>query len=175
MNGLRMASHSTRTTHPYYIGALQEVFSAVGLKVNLLNPYHFKTKGEMLRECLNQDMLRAHAFQTTSCGRFKQFGYNHCGRCVPCMVRRAAFHAWSDQDATNYVYANLARDDDEHAGFDDVRSVLIGIAARSEIGTLRWLGSTLSSGLVTDKQRLADTVERGMAEVEALMISMGVT
>lgn len=175
LTGGRIGSLSTRTTHPAVLALLQQVLDAAGLRVRIVNPYRFKTKGEMLRECLNQDMLRAHASQTTSCGRFKQFGYNHCGRCVPCMVRRAAFHAWSDQDATNYVYANLARDDDEHAGFDDVRSVLIGIAARSEIGTLRWLGSTLSSGLVTDKQRLADTVERGMAEVEALMISMGVT
>jgi hypothetical protein len=72
------------------------------------------------------------------------------------------------------VYGNLALDDDEHAGFDDVRSALIGIAERRDVGTARWLGSTLSSGLVTDKQALSHTVERGLAEIEALMLALGV-
>lgn len=105
--------------------------------------------------CADQKLLEAHAFQTTSCGRFKQFGYKHYGRCVPCFVWRAAFHDWQGKDSTYYAYDDLAIDDDEHAGFDDVRSALIGIAERRELGTARWLGSTLSSGLVMDKQELA--------------------
>lgn len=174
LTGGRLGSLSTRTTHPVVFALLQQVLDAAGLRVRIVNPYRFKTKGEMLRECLNQELLAEHAHQTTSCGRFKQFGYNHCGRCVPCQVRRAAFRAWKGEDATSYVYANLARDDDEHAGFDDVRSALIGIGERREVGTARWLGATLSSGLVTDKQALTDTVERGLAEIEALMTAFGV-
>ena len=174
LTGGRIGSLSTRTTHPVVFALLQQVLDAAGLRVRIVNPYRFKTKGEMLRDCLNQELLGAHAYQTTSCGRFKQFGYNHCGRCVPCQVRRAAFLAWRGQDLTNYVYGNLALDDDEHAGFDDVRSALIGIAERRDVGTARWLGSTLSSSLVTDKQALAHTVERGLAEIEALMLALGV-
>lgn len=174
LTGGRLGSLSTRTTHPVVFALLQQVLDAAGLRVRIVNPYRFKTKGEMLRECLNQELLAQHAHQTTSCGRFKQFGYNHCGRCVPCQVRRAAFRAWKGEDATSYVYANLALDDDEHAGFDDVRSALIGIGERREVGTARWLGATLSSGLVTDKQALTDTVERGLAEIDALMTAFGV-
>lgn len=174
LTGGRLGSLSTRTTHPVVFALLQQVLDAAGLRVRIVNPYKFKTKGEMLRECLNQELLAEHAHQTTSCGRFKQFGYNHCGRCVPCQVRRAAFRAWKGEDATSYVYNNLARDDDEHAGFDDVRSALIGIGERREVGTARWLGATLSSGLVADKQALTDTVERGLAEIEALMTAFGV-
>lgn len=174
LTGGRIGSLSTRTTHPAVLSLLQKILDAAKLRVKIINPYSFKTKGEMLRECLDQTLLGSHAFQTTSCGRFKHFGYKHCGRCVPCLVRRAAFHNWQGKDSTHYVYKNLAIDDDEHAGFDDVRSALIGIAERKELGTSRWLGSTLSSGLVTEKQKLAMTVERGLAEMEALLTGLGV-
>jgi hypothetical protein len=65
-------------------------------------------------------------------------------------------------------------DDDEHAGFDDVRSALIGIGERREMGTTRWLGSTLSSSLVADKPALVEVVERGLTEIESLMLTLGV-
>lgn len=174
LTGGRLGSLSTRTTHPIVLSLLQQVLDVAGLRVRIVNPYRFKTKGEMLRECLGQPLLAEHAHQTTSCGRFKQFGYKHCGRCVPCQVRRAAFHAWRGQDSTYYVYGNLALDDDEHAGFDDVRSALIGIGERREMGTSRWLGSTLSSSLVEDKPALTGVVERGLAEIESFMLAQGV-
>lgn len=174
LTGGRLGSLSTRTTHPIVLSLLQQVLDAAGLRVRIVNPYRFKTKGEMLRECLGQTLLAAHAHQTTSCGRFKQFGYKHCGRCVPCQVRRAAFHAWLGQDSTYYVYDNLSLDDDEHAGFDDVRSALIGIGERREMGTSKWLGSTLSSSLVANKPSLMEVVERGLAEIESLMLALGV-
>lgn len=174
LTGGRLGSLSTRTTHPIVLSLLQQVLDAAGLRVRIVNPYRFKTKGEMLTECLNQPLLSTHAHQTTSCGRFKQFGYKHCGRCVPCLVRRAAFHKWLDQDSTYYVYDNLALDDDEHAGFDDVRSALIGIGERREMGTARWLGATLSSSLVLDKPALIGVVERGLAEIESLMLGLDV-
>ena len=174
LTGGRLGSLSTRTTHPVVLSLLQQILDAAELRVRIVNPYHFKTKGEMLCECQDQDLLEAHAFQTTSCGRFKQFGYKHCGRCVPCLVRRAAFHAWKGEDPTYYVYENLAQDDDEHARFDDVRSALVGIAECGEMGITRWLGSTLSSNLVTDKQELMRTVERGLREIQVLLTGLGV-
>lgn len=174
LTGGRLGSLSTRTTHPIVLSLLQQVLDAAGLRVRIVNPYRFKTKGEMLLECLGQSLLAAHAHQTTSCGRFKHFGYKHCGRCVPCLVRRAAFHAWRGQDSTYYAYDNLALDDDEHAGFDDVRSALIGIGERREMGTARWLGATLSSNLVADKPALGSVVERGLAEIESLLLALGV-
>lgn len=174
LTGGRLGSLSTRTTHPVVLSLLQQILDVAGLRVKIVNPYRFKTKGEMLRECQDQNLLAAHAFQTTSCGRFKQFGYKHCGRCVPCLVRRAAFLAWIGRDSTYYVYDNLAQDDEEHAGFDDVRSALVGIAECNEMGAARWLGSTLSSNLVTDKQELVRTVERGLSEIQTLLTSLGV-
>lgn len=174
LTGARLGSLSTRTTHPVVLSLLQQILDAAGLRVKIVNPYHFKTKGEMLRECQDQDLLEAHAFQTTSCGRFKTFKYTHCGRCVPCLVRRAAFDAWKGTDLTSYVYNNLALDNDEHAGFDDVRSALIGIAECDEIGITRWIGSTLSSNLVIDKQELVRTAGRGLNEIKTWLTKLGV-
>lgn len=174
LTGGRLGSLSTRTTHPVVLSLFQQLLDAAGLRVRIVNPYRFKTKGEMLRECADQALLEVHAFQTTSCGRFKQFGYNHCGRCVPCLVRRAAFNAWKGEDSTHYKYNNLAINDEDHSGFDDVRSALIGIAECGEVGITRWLGATLSSDLVADKEELKRTVERGLAEMQALLTALGV-
>lgn len=174
LTGGRLGSLSTRTTHPVVLSLLQQLLDAAGLRVRIVNPYRFKTKGEMLRECADQAQLEAHAVETTSCGRFKQFGYKHCGRCVPCLVRRASFHAWKGEDPTYYKYDNLGRDDEDHAGFDDVRSTLIGIAECSEVGITRWLGSTLSSVFVVDKEALGRTVERGLGELQALLTEFSV-
>ena len=98
------------------------VLDTARLRVHIENPYQFKTKGEMLAECLDQGIARTHAHTTTSCGRYKRFGYRHCGRCVPCLIRRAAFNAWGVGDKTEYVYADLSPDDAEHARYDDVKS-----------------------------------------------------
>ena len=112
----RIGSLSTRTTHPVFMGQFQQLLDAAGLKVTIENPYQFKTKGEMLRECTDQAFLQTHAANTTSCGRFGFFGYRHCGRCVPCLIRRAAFHLWGVTDTTGYVYEDLGKNDSDHAG-----------------------------------------------------------
>lgn len=173
LTGGRLGSLSTRTAHPVVLSLFQQLINASGLRVRIVNPYRFKTKGDILRECKDQVMLEAHAFETTSCGRFKRFGCKHCGRCVPCLVRRAAFHAWKGADLTCYKYGNLSIDDENHAGFDDVRSALIGIAESDELGITRWLGATLSSDLVADKEALRLTVQRGLNEIRALLTGLG--
>ena len=127
----------------------------------------------MLCECRDQELLKSCAFQTTSCGRYKQHGYKHCGRCVPCLVRRAAIRAWKKKERTQYVYGDLGRDDNDHAGFDDVRSVLLAIAECRDVGIMRWLGATLSSDHVTNKPELAVTIERGLREIQGLLRKLG--
>ena len=55
----RVGSLSTRTTHPYFLGKIQSVFDQVGIPATINNPYEFKTKGEMYRECLNPHALQS--------------------------------------------------------------------------------------------------------------------
>lgn len=99
LTNARIGSLSTRTAHPEFLGKMQEVLDGAGLRVKIVNPYAEKTKGEMLRECLDQSLLSEEAGASTSCGRFQRFNYTHCGRCVPCQIRRGAFIAWGRNEA----------------------------------------------------------------------------
>ncbi len=170
----RVGSLSTRTTHPVVLNTLQQILDAIGIRVSIHNPYVLMTKGEMMLGCTDQPLLLQRAFQSTSCGRFKQFGYTHCGRCVPCLVRRAAFHRANVMDQTTYVFDNLATDDSDYAGFDDVRSVLIAAAMRDDMGIGRWLGATIASSKIQNKDGLRAMADRGLDELNSFLVHLGV-
>jgi 7-cyano-7-deazaguanine synthase in queuosine biosynthesis len=174
LTGARLGSLSTRTAHPEFLARLQGVLDAAGLRVRIENPYRAMTKGEMLAGCTDQPLLAAEAARSTSCGRFQRFNYKHCGRCVPCQVRRAAFLTWGEKDSTSYVYEDLGKDDADYAGFDDVRAVRMAIAEVQADGLESWLGPALSSGLIADKAALKDMVRRGLEELAVLHRAYGV-
>lgn len=175
LTGSRLGSLSTRTAHPVFLTRFQKILDAAGLNVKIENPYAQKTKGEMLIECRDQALLQTEAAHTTSCGRFQRFNYRHCGRCVPCQVRRAAFVAWdAKRDTTDYVYEPLGKDDGDHASFDDVRSVGIALASVKAEGLDGWLGNTLSSPQIGDRNGIRGMLDRGLSELGALHKVYGV-
>jgi hypothetical protein len=174
LTGARIGSLSTRTAHPEFLKRIRDVLRAAGLRVSLVNPYEHQTKGEMLRGCADQATLRAHAVDSASCGRFRVYNYKHCGRCVPCQVRRASFLAWGVQDTTHYVFDQLGRDDGDHANFDDVRSVALAIAEVKADGLGSWLGSALAYPRVGDTAALKALIGRGLDELAALHKHYGV-
>jgi 7-cyano-7-deazaguanine synthase in queuosine biosynthesis len=166
----RLGSLSTRTSHPVVVDSLQRIIDAAGLRISIVNPYQHATKGEMLSGCRDQPLLRAHAHKTTSCGRFMRFTYSHCGRCLPCLIRRASFKAWGVRDRTDYAYRNLSKDDEDHARFDDVRAAAMAVAEVQIEGLDKWLGAALSpSVLHGDMVALKGVVARGLAELGALL------
>ncbi|HEY0171849.1 MAG TPA: Qat anti-phage system QueC-like protein QatC [Pyrinomonadaceae bacterium] len=168
LTAARLGSLSTRTTHPVFLRHVQQIVDAAGLRLRIENPYQHKTKGEMLAGCADRSLLKAEAASSTSCGRYKVYGYRHCGRCVPCQVRRAAFLAWGVADKTDYVFEDLGRDDSDYAGFDDVRSAAMAIAEVKMDGLDNWLGTALSSVPPGEVAPLRGMVERGLAEIAAL-------
>lgn len=100
---LRVGSHSTRTTHPYYFSLMQELFENLESGVSIQNPYQFKTKGEMLIECSNNELVIN--TETMSCSHpfvWKSKVKAHCGYCVPCIIRQAAFKAAGLDDKFDY-------------------------------------------------------------------------
>lgn len=175
LTGTRLGSLSTKTTHPVFLGLFQQLLDAAGLNVRVENPYQFKTKGEMLAGCSDQDFLKRHASSTTSCGRFARNGYRHCGRCLPCLIRRSSFHAWGVADTTDYVFDDLSKDDEDHARFDDVRSAAMAVAQVKADGLERWLGASLNSVLMGDIAPYKDVVRRGIDELGAFLKAAGVT
>lgn len=165
----RLGSLSTRTAHPEYLGRLQQILDAAGINVQIQNPYALMTKGEMLTACRNQELLREHAVASTSCGRFQRFGYKHCGRCVPCQVRRASFKQWAVmRDDTWYVYDNLSLDDPQHGKFEDVRSVGMALANVAHEGFEYWLGHSLFSPFISDRAGYSAMLARGLDELGRL-------
>jgi 7-cyano-7-deazaguanine synthase in queuosine biosynthesis len=109
----RLSSHSTRTTHPYFVNGLNQITTLLGITNRIINPYRFKTKGEMMRECADLEFLKQITRETISCShpelsRYagKRPGLN-CGYCVPCLIRQAAEYR-SGEITTEY-------------GIDDVR------------------------------------------------------
>ena len=74
------------------------------------NPYWDKTKGEMVRGCANPALLKKLVPVTLSCasptkGRWQGHGTQHCGYCLPCLIRRASLA--SITDPTTYTVPNL--------------------------------------------------------------------
>lgn len=170
----RIGSLSTRTTHPVYLRLFQLLLDEAGIRARIENPYQFKTKGEMLANCADQAFLKANADFATSCGRFARNGYQHCGRCVPCLIRRASFHAWGVQDKTKYVYKKLSCKDADHASFDDVRSAVMAVAEVRADGLDRWLGASLNSSLIGDTKPYKKVVGRGLEELGKFLDAAGV-
>lgn len=164
LTNLRIGSLSTRTTHPYFLRQIQSIWSAVGLNVEILNPYQFRTKGELLAECQRQDLLQKLASRSTSCGRFGRYGYKHCGRCIPCLVRRAAFLRWGQPDGTIYEFTDLHA----HRNFDDVRSLAMACLHVQAEGIDRWASGAISFAELGDPTAFSQTVGRGIDEARKL-------
>ena len=170
LTNTRVGSLSTRTTNPIYLSRLQALFDATGLKIKLVNPYQFKTKGEMCIECQDQAMLKKLAKNSTSCGRFARYGFQQCGRCIPCLIRRAAFKKWSQRDYSGYKFKDLSKRDSNHFAFEDVRSAGIAIIESSGNKLESWIGPALSDEVFSDELEAYQSVlRRGLDELKVLL------
>lgn len=103
----RLGAYSTRTTHPHFLDELTSLWQAAGLDQSLVNPYHNLTKGQMLAQCRNLDLLEKLAPLSISCarpvaGRWRGESVGACGYCYPCLVRRAALHRLSWDRGADY-------------------------------------------------------------------------
>ncbi len=94
----RRGSCSTRTAHPYYLGTLGRALRGLGISNLLVNPLASKTKGEVVRECANSELLLRLAPLAVSCAKRSRRMYwqrktaRSCGQCMPCVYRRSALH-----------------------------------------------------------------------------------
>lgn len=171
---LRRGSLSTRTTHPFFICQIQRIFDACGFPVQIENPYQVKTKGEMFSECANKPLLRKLVSQSTSCGRYGRYGFSHCGRCIPCLIRRAAFKHARMKDGTTYHFEDLTIDDDQHRNFDDVQAARFAVAYVGQHGVAQWAGNSVSSAQVGSTQPYLQVANRGVRELKSLFRHMGI-
>ena len=139
LDPLRLGALSTRTTHPFYMARFDQLLRGLGLSVRLENPYALLTKGQMVKNCADIAFLEKEAHNTMSCSSPGSRRYDpdpaerepkHCGRCVPCLIRRAAIYTAWGHDDTLYRIPDLRAQvlDTNKAEGEHVRSFQLALS-----------------------------------------------
>lgn len=168
LNPGRVGSLSTKTTHPVFMARLQALWDELGIPAVLRLPYAAMTKGEMMAGCRAPALLAEVASDSTSCGRFVRNGYKHCGRCVPCLVRRASFIRANLPDDTTYKYPSLRKaqlEDDPN----DIGAVAGAVLKLELNGVRSFTAGQLSFAEPSRRREFEGVVERGLAELGVLL------
>ena len=167
----RLGTLSTKTTHPVFMRAVQSIWDAVGIQARLIYPYLFSTKGEMLRQCADSEKLARLVSNSTSCSRYQRHNLTHCGECIPCLVRRAAFleAQLPDTTAGGYLCDNLS-----HSVSNDVAAAAAAFLRYQNKGIRRFVGSSVLFDPHSERERYEGVVARGMDELGKLLSSQGV-
>jgi len=165
----RVGSLSTKTTHPVFMQRLQALWARLEIPATLRLPYAEKTKGDMMGECLDPNRLKDLAGLSTSCGRFAVFGLKHCGRCVPCMVRRSAFLRSGIPDTTAvYVHPDLKAAQPEK-GPNDIAAVAAAVVKIEDEGIRTFTAGQFVFAEPSHRIAYESVVERGMQELGILL------
>ncbi len=94
LTAARISAFSTHTAHPEFVAAMGPLMSKLlGYPIEITNPFLYMTKAEVVREVVaNHSSQLEHA---VSCWKASRVGgdYNHCGFCIPCLVRRISIEA----------------------------------------------------------------------------------
>lgn len=182
LDPLRLGALSTRTTHPFYIARWNDAIRGLRLEGQIENPYWDKTKGEMVLGCGDAGLLRTLVSASLSCasptkGRWQGLDVQHCGYCLPCLIRRAALAKGlrPTPDPTTYTIADLTDRllDTRRSEGVQIRSLQLAIA---RIGTRPDLASILihKPGPLFDESPLrqagiAEVYRRGLAEMDEFL------
>lgn len=167
----RIGSLSTKTTHPGYMTSIQALWNDVGIPATLNFPYRDRTKGELLLMCADRTLLANLIGDSISCGKYQRHNLTHCGKCVPCMVRRAAFLRANLHDTTakDYLCKQLV-----HSESSDVAAAAAACLRYQDKGIRRFVGGALSFASHDERGQYEDVVARGMDELGHLLSSHGV-
>jgi len=91
LSAARIGAFSTHTAHPEFVTQATGLFNSIfDFSFRVTNPYLYKTKAEVVATIPPEDTKAL--VQTVSCWRGSRVSsFNHCGDCIPCIVRRIAF------------------------------------------------------------------------------------
>jgi 7-cyano-7-deazaguanine synthase in queuosine biosynthesis len=126
----RKGTRSTRHAHPLYLLYFNQLINALyGRTFVVENPFRFWTKGEEAK-LLDRPNLRQRIGETVSC-----WGYpnqtlcyentNHCGHCLPCIVRRvsliaAGLEPYDDQYAVDIFKRDSTTNPKDRRNIEDL-------------------------------------------------------
>lgn len=166
----RLGALSTRTVHPYTVARYRELLKELKLRVTVETPYALITKGEMLEGARDPAFVQNCARDSMSCahptaGRWQGLGPKHCGRCVPCLIRRASLYRVGLDDAADFI-TDVLRAERQSPNLQDVRAFLAAIERSStlapEVAVLRSGPIPSEAGSLAD---YASLYGRGLDEV----------
>jgi hypothetical protein len=166
----RTGSLSTRTTHPYFLSSLQDILNEVGFNIEFKNPYQFKTKGEMISECQDQDGIKRVTPYSVSCSNWHRKRIQ-CGRCVPCIIRRASIYKgkmpndalYDKQDLTHVLRLKDTRDD-----LLALNMAILKVNNGEDVSAwVRQSGALPQNPAI--RKKLNDVFKRGLLEVEQFL------
>lgn len=180
LDQLRLGALSTRTTHPFYISRWNEALRVLGVNGFIENPYWNKTKGEMVSGCSNIALLSELLSSSLSCssptkGRWQGLGVQHCGYCLPCIIRRSAILASPLTDTTTYTIDDLTARvlDTRQSEGVQIRSFQVAInriKLNPELANiLIHKPGPLFDEPIDRQNAIADVYKRGLEEVEKLI------
>ena len=92
----RSGSCSTRTTHPHFLKMLNALLEKLGIRHNIINPFAFSTKREMVNQFIDYPGFLENTHKTISCshpcnGRWEgRTEPENCGYCYPCLIRQSS-------------------------------------------------------------------------------------
>ncbi len=184
LDPLRLGSLSTRTTHPFYMARWNDLLASLGISGRIENPYWDKTKGEMVEGCANAKLLSDLIPHSLSCssptkGRWHGRGIEHCGYCLPCLIRRAAIEKASGpgRDSTTYAVPDLSAEllDTQRSVGQQVRSFQYAIdrlQAKPELADILIHTTGPLSDQAAHLAGLAGVYRRGLAEVADLLVKV---
>ena len=122
----------------------------------------------MIKNCNNQKLLKRYLSTTTSCSRYLTYGYKHCGRCVPCLVRRAAFLASGFPDKTKeYAVKKIAKGGIEKDA-NDISAVAMACIMKDKKG-VKYFRGALAFADAENYSRYEKVVDTGIFELQALL------
>jgi len=144
----RRSSCSTKTTHPHFLSLVNGIFNNLNILTKVENPHDLDTKGEMLVPFANDIFFKGLVELSNSCGKGghtvwwfkiyhnKHFSANidtsethHCGKCMPCIYRRAAMHkvGWDSEKFYGDNFFDVAHwswlNEKHHKRYKDVKTL----------------------------------------------------
>ena len=177
MDSMRVGAHSTRTTHPFYLTLWNDLLKDLGFDFSVKNPFWNKTKGEMAATCTEKDYLYKLMPLSMSCSspakeRYQGLPPQHCGYCLPCIIRRAAMYKAFGKDNTTYADGSvkeMINERNREMG-RQIRSIQYAIERVKEDPEFAEYAILKPGPLSKDKmylKELADVYYRGLMEVDS--------
>lgn len=138
--------------------------------MKFVNPYQFKTKGEMLAECVDQVSIGKAIPLSVSCSHWHR-KHMQCGHCVPCLIRRSSIHHARFSKDARYVSQNLKliyKEKDTRDDLQAMQTAIIRLAKTQDYKSwIRQSGSLPRDQAI--RYDLESTIKRGLKEVEVFL------